>query len=82
MIDLMYSFKIVSHEVIQQKLDHRGGYSIGLVKSYLPKSKQFENIIEYHSKMISIECGVLQGSVVGPILLLPYINDYIIYLTS
>ena len=44
-------------------------------KSYLSSRNQYASINEYESGLAAINCGVPQGSVLGALLLLLYIND-------
>ena len=46
-----------------------------LIKSFLSNRKQYVSINGYDSNELDINCGVPQGSTLGPLLFLIYIND-------
>ena len=76
-MDFAKAFDKVCHSLLIHKLHHygiRGKINI-LIKSWLANRTQTVVIDGEHSESVSIESGVLQGSVLGPGLFLYYIND-------
>ncbi len=76
-LDLRKAFDTCSHEILLKKLHNLGiqNGALDWFRSYLTDRSQTVDINGTLSDVLSIACGVFQGSVLGPILFLCYIND-------
>ena len=76
-LDLSKAFDTVDHSIITSKLEHYGKRGIALqwFKNCLSNRYQIVKYKDNQSGKQMIKCGVPKGSVLGPILFLPYVND-------
>ena len=69
-MDLSKAFDSLNHNIQLHKLTYYGirNSAITLLRSYLSNRKQYAQIDDVCSSMLSINTGVPQGSIVGPLL--------------
>lgn len=76
-LDLSKAFDTINHRILLKKLFFYGirGIALKWVENYLANRKRFLEFKGTCSEMFNITCGVPQGSILGPLLFLIYVND-------
>ena len=77
-LDLSKAFDTIYHNILLQKLERYGieGIPLQLFKNYLTNRKQYVKYNDIKSNLLQIKTGVSQGSILGPLLCIIYINDF------
>ena len=76
-MDLRKAFDLINHDLLIEKLAcyHLTESSLEWFRSYLKNRKQFVKLNNHNSSELVIRSGVPQGSILGPVLFIIFMND-------
>ena len=76
-VDLSKAFDTVDHQILLKKSEYYGiaGNNLRWFENYLKDRQQFVSFEHNSTKKVTVTCGVPQGSILGPLSFLFYLND-------
>ena len=76
-VDLSKALDTADHQILLKKLEYYDitGNNLRWFENYLKNRQQFISFQNNSTKKVAITCSVPQGSIIGPLLFLLYVND-------
>ena len=76
-MDLSRAFDVMNHDILKVKLEHYGfrGIFLNFIMNFVRERKYFVNVNGNNSEVRTVNIGIPQGSTLGPLLFLLYVND-------